>query len=217
MVILTPDCEICGRPGADAMCIMCGRVVCDRCFDGFEELCIECSSRRMVSSSSSGISSAGLRMLGMLFIVFGLLITTMAFATEGGEGVIIIFPFVFGNVGGWASLLLTIVFLGIFIATSLLPWIIVSRRREYGYSPYKWEHAPRASETMEYIITIDLPDRLRRTVYIEGNDGVVHLKSSVDESFYRSYSLPEGFEVDEYSYEYDGNYLLLKLKLKRSV
>lgn len=212
-----PVCEICGRPGADALCVRCGRVVCDRCFHGFGELCVECVPRIPFFASSSGISSAGLRMLGMLFIVFGLLITSMVFVAGGGEGVIIIFPFVFGNVGGWASVVLTIAFLGLFIATSLLPWILASRGRGYGFTPARLGRMPGGSEVMEYIITIDLPGRLKRSVYIEGDGDVVHLRSSVDESFHRSYNLPDGFEVDEYSYEYDGSYLLLKLKLKRSV
>lgn len=213
------DCEICGGPGADSLCVKCGRVVCNRCFHGFGELCVECASQRPLLASSGGVSSAGLRMLGMLLIVFGLLITSMAFVAEGGEGVIVIFPFVFGNVGGWSAVALSITFLTIFVLTSLLPWILVTRRSGSSFSsrPIGWDLGPRESEVMEYMITIEVPSHLRSTIYVEGGDGTVQLRSSADESFHRSYRLPEGFEVDEYDHEYEGDYLLLKLKLIRSI
>jgi hypothetical protein len=158
-------------------------------------------------------------MLGMLLIVFGLLITSMAFVVEGGEGVIVVFPFVFGNVGGWSALILSIAFLAIFVLTSLLPWILVTWRSGSGFGSGSigWELGTRESEVMEYMITIEVPRHLRRTIYVEGGDGTMQLRSSADESFHRSYRLPEGFEVDEYDHEYEDDYLLLKLILKRKV
>lgn len=214
-----PDCEICGVPGADSLCVRCGRVVCDRCFHGFGELCVECAPWRPLLASSGGVSSAGLRMLGMLLIVFGLLITSMAFVAEGGEGVVVIFPFVFGNVGGWSAVALSIAFLAIFVLTSLLPWILVTRRGGFGFGSgtIGWDLGPRESEVMEYMITIEVPRHLRRTIYVEGEDGTIYLRSTADESFHRSYRLPEGFEVDEYDHEYEGDYLLLKLILKKQM
>jgi hypothetical protein len=70
---------------------------------------------------------------------------------------------------------------------------------------------------MEYVMTIDVPVELRRTIYIEGEGGMIRLRSSVDRSFYRSYRMPEGFEMGKYEYEYDGSYLLLKLRLVRNI
>ena len=213
-----PVCDICGRPFADCLCVECGRVVCGRCFDGYDELCMECAPRRLVLASSSGISSAGLRMLGMMLVVFGFLLMSMAVVPEDAEGVIVIFPFVIGNVSGWTAVVLSVAFLGLFIATSLLPWIMFSRRRPWvGYGPMRGEPRRRGQEVMEYMITIDLPPELRDTVYIEGEEGAVHLRSRVDLSFHRSYTLPERFEVDEYDHEYDNSYLILKLKLKRRI
>jgi hypothetical protein len=167
-----------------------------------------------VSVHSSGISSTGLRMLGMLFIVLGLMVVSMAFVPSEGEGVVVIFPFVFMNVGGWAAVALTLGFLGLFLTMSFLPWFLASRWgwwRRFG--PRNWEYS--GSETTEYIITIDLPKGLRKTIYIESGEGVVHIRSSADPTFHRSYSLPEDFDIDTYNYEYESNYLLLKLKLMR--
>jgi hypothetical protein len=152
----------------------------------------------------------------MMLIVFGFLLMSMAVVPEDAEGVIVIFPFVIGNVSGWTAVVLSVAFLGLFIATSLLPWIMFSRRRPWvGYGPMRGEPRRREQEFMEYMITIDLPPELRDTVYIEGKEGVIHLRSRADSSFHRRYTLPEGFEVDEYDHEYDSSYLILKLKLKR--
>jgi len=212
-------CKICGRPGADCLCVKCGRLVCEGCFHGFGELCVDCAPIKPVMAYSHGVSSAGLRMLGMLFIVFGLLVTSMALLPEDAEGFVVIFPFVFGNVGGWTAVVLSIAFLGVFVAMSLLPWFFYNRRRGPwgGHGSTWWEVRPRESEVMEYMITIDLPRGLRDTVYIEGEGNVIHLRSRADPSFHRSYTLPEGFDVDDYSYEYDGSYLLLKLRLKKII
>ena len=213
---MTGACEICGGPGADALCVKCGSVVCERCFHGFGELCIECAPLPRVTSHSSGISSTGLRTLGMLFIVLGLMVISMAFVLNEGEGVIVIFPFVFTNVGGWAAVALTLGFLGLFLAMSFLPWFLASRGGwEMRSGPRSWEHS--GSETTEYIITIDLPKGLRKTIYIESEEGVVHIRSSADSSFHRSYRFPGGFDIDTYNYEYESNYLLLKLKLIKRI
>lgn len=197
----------------------CGFLACKQCSHSYYETCIDSTSIRPLQTSR-GISSVGLRMLGMLLITLGLLITSMAVLLKSGDGggVVVIFPFVFDNVSGWAVVALTVVFTGIFIATSLLPWFLFSRRGwGYEHSQAMWESIQREPEVMEYMITIDLPRRLRKTVYIEGDGNVVHLKSSADESFHRRYALPEGFAMNEYSYEYDGSYLLLNLKLKSSI
>lgn len=212
-----PFCEICNRPGADVACIRCGRVVCDLCFHGSSKLCVDCMPRDKIHTSCRGISSAGLKLLGSLLIVLGLLIVSLSFVVGGGEGFIFIFPFFFSGFGGWASIVLTIFFFLVFVATSLLPWFLVTRGRRPGFvfSTMRRKHVPEESEAMDYVITIDVPSRLRRTIYIESNRNAVHLRSNVDGSFHRSYRLPEGFDVDEYDYEYEGSYLLHRLKLKR--
>lgn len=212
-----PFCEICNRFGADVACIRCGRVVCNLCFYGSSELCVDFMPRVKIHTSSRGISSAGLRLLGSLLIILGFLIVSLSFVVGGGEGFIFIFPFFFSGAGGWASIVLTILFFLVFVASSLLPWFLVTRGRGHGFmfSTMRREHVQEESKAMDYVITIDVPSRLRRTIYIESNGNAVHLRSNVDGSFHRSYRLPEGFDVDEYDYEYEGSYLLLRLKLKR--
>lgn len=179
--------------------------------------------RRFGVFGPRGLSSAGLRMLGLMLITVGLIIASMALVPEGveGEGVVIIFPFVFGNVSGAAAVVFTILFFAFFLLSSLLPWYIFSRRSDLAgdFKTFKREDArwSRDSETMEYIITTELPRRLRKSIYIEAEGEEVHLRSTQGGGFHRSYSLPMGFEVDEIDYDYDGNYLVLKLLLKRRV
>ena len=161
-------------------------------------------------------------MLGMMLIGIGLIIASLAFV-EGweGEGWIVIFPFVFGNVGGWALVVFTIMFFTLFIISSILPWYLISRRGGLGdeFVTFRREGRPRPrdSDTMEYVITTEIPGRLRNSVYIEAAEEEIHLRSTVDESFHRSYTLPRGFEVDEIDYDYEGGYLVLKLLLKRCI
>lgn len=167
-----------------------------------------------------GLTSSGLRMLGMILIIIGMLITSLAFVSIGeeGNGVVIIFPFVFGNVGGWASVVFTITLLTFFILSSVIPWYLISRslprNRPINIGPegHRWGSD---SETMEYIITTELPGRMRNSIYIESDEEEINLKSSKDEKFLKSYTLPEGFQLDEIYYDYEGNYLVLKLLLKR--
>ena len=71
------------------------------------------------------------------------------------------------------------------------------------------------SEEMEYMITIKIPSGLEKSVYVEESEmGVITIYSHTDSTFHRSYDLPSGYEVEEYKYEYEGDYLVLRLKLK---
>lgn len=179
--------------------------------------------RRLDLTRRRGLSSAGLRMLGMMLIAIGLIIASLAFVHEGwgGEGFIVIFPFVFGNVGGWATFVFTIIFFALFILSSLLPWYMIQKRGDLGdgFVTFRREGRPRPrdSDTMEYVITTEIPGRLRNTVYIEAAEEEIYLRSNMDDSFFRSYTLPRDFEVDEIDYDYEGGYLVLKLLLKRII
>jgi len=112
-------------------------------------------------------------------------------------------------------------FFALFILSSLLPWYMIKRRGGLGdrLVAAHPEERPRCRslDTMEYIITAELPARLRRSIYIEADEEAIHLRSAEDEAFLRSYSLPSGFEVDDIDYSYEGSFLLLKLVLKRDV
>jgi hypothetical protein len=153
--------------------------------------------------------------MGVLFLIVGLLVTSMAFVQGNAEGLIVIFPFVIGDINGWLAVALTLASISLFITTSFLPWIIFNRERWIEKRRTFWEVSAPGQERTDYMITVDLPKGLEKTIFIEERENVIHLKSSTDNSFHRSYSLPVGFEVDEYRYEYQENYLLIILSLMR--
>ena len=207
-------CQICGAHDADALCIRCGKVVCERCFDGFKESCHNCVTR-VELKVSQGVSITGLRMMGFLFVAVGLLLISLAF-TQGNSGVIIIFPFLIGNIEGWPALALVLASITLFMVISFIPWVIFSKRNyDSEYRRMVLEVGNPVHENTDYIITVDIPTHLRNNIFIEEDEDSIRLKSSVDEDFTRSYPLPDGLEVSEYSYEYQENYLLIKLNLKR--
>ena len=166
-----------------------------------------------------GISSSGLRMIGLTLIATGLMVTSLAITgNDEGGGAIILFPFVFTNVGGWGIFAVLLLMFSFFITSSLLPWYLFSRKGHLNnFLPFKHESASRSRnpDTMEYIITTELPEGLRKRVYIETGEEEIYLRSIEDNGILRSYSLPRGFEVEEIDYDYEGSYLVLKLKLIR--
>lgn len=39
-------CNICGKPGAMHTCILCGRMVCNTCFDTNHGACLSCKTAK---------------------------------------------------------------------------------------------------------------------------------------------------------------------------
>jgi len=156
-----------------------------------------------------------------MLVVMGLLVIsrTIISGEVKGNGMVILFPFVFGNVGGWAAVVITLMFFALFIFSSLFPWYMIRRagglanERKVIYGEGLSQVVK--NDVMDYIITTELPGKLKKSIYIEADEESIHLKSTQDKGFFRSYIIPQGFEVDEINYNYEGNYLLLKLKLKR--
>jgi len=158
-------------------------------------------------------------MIGLTLVAIGLMITSLAMTGDiEGAGTVILFPFVFTNVGGWSTFAVLLMMFAFFITSSLLPWYLFSRKGHLSnFLPFKHENASRSRnpDTMEYIITTELPEELRKRVYIETSEEEVHLRSIEGDGFLRSYSLPRGFEVEEIDYDYEGSFLVLKLRLIR--
>ena len=44
-------CNICGRPGAMHTCHLCGRIVCNSCYNLHHGVCIECGFQRRRSNT----------------------------------------------------------------------------------------------------------------------------------------------------------------------
>ena len=156
-------------------------------------------------------SGSRLRLAGFVLMFTGLVVASLAFVGDG-EGLVVVFPFVYG-VDGLAGIVLSFLFMGVFLVASLLPWLLFVRR---GRGVEVESVRPVRDEAVDYLITVDVPEGLGRTIFVDGGgvDSVV-LRSTADSGFRRVYSLPGGFGVEEYTYEYEDNFLVLRFRLVR--
>ena len=211
-------CYICGSPEADILCSICGKFVCQDCYDEEKDCCIKCSGARAYYTR---VPRLPLLVAGGLLMVAGLY--TLCFAFLPGEPVVVFaFPFVYQSLPLGLALAMNLLFLGLIALVALLPLLasIWSGRVEWEWEPrYVQEDLGPASslqETSEYIITTHVPENLRGTINIEWGEGEVALWSSRDPGFRRRYSLPENYRVEELESDFEGSYLLLRLKLVRA-
>jgi hypothetical protein len=158
-----------------------------------------------------------LRILGFAFLAMGIIVMAMAFISGESGGFIMIFPFIFGNVEGCPAVALTLGSMVFFIVAMFLPYFLLSREGQYRRHMIYFEESDGQEEFTDYIITLDVPEEYRKTLFIEGNSGDINLGCSAQPFFRRSYRLPEGFELDGYHHEFDDRFLVLRLKLKRRV
>ena len=215
------SCEICGRPGADIVCNGCGRTVCDRCYNESLDICQQCAPKEQLTINSKGLSTVSLRTFAVLLISLGIAITSIAqYVGVDEAGLNVTLPTIFENGELAAIAYFTMTLLMFFICSSFLPWYIISRKGrssdDYAAARRKGHFGHREKETLEYIITTELPRELAKSVYIEADEDEVYLMSTKDLGFFRSYSMPHGFEVGGIDYDYEGNYLIMKLILKRN-
>jgi hypothetical protein len=73
------------------------------------------------------------------------------------------------------------------------------------------------TESLEYMITTEIPGGLRDSIYLEEDEESITLMSSRDAGFVKRYSLPEDYRVDEVESEFEGSFLLVRVSLKRDL
>ena len=157
-----------------------------------------------------------LRIIGLALLALGLIATSMAFISGESEGFIMIFPFVFGSGNGRSTVALTLGALTFFAVSMFVPYYLFSRENQLARQRiYEDPHA--SAEFTDYIITMDVPEELRKTFFIESSLGEIRLGSRVQPLFNRSYKLPDGFEVEGYHHEFEDRFLVLRLKLKKRI
>jgi uncharacterized membrane protein YciS (DUF1049 family) len=212
------DCPICGGDSADILCPKCGSKVCSDCFDEEARMCLDCLEELVVEKRHQ---KRVILATGVLFILLGL--SLMASSIVAGlpvEGVTIVFPFIVGNVPTAIASLYSFIFFMVLILASLLPWYIHIRTRlnymveesTMTIQEGKTQNGESVS-TVEYIITTELPDKVKKTIFIETEETKILLKSTTDVDFNKSYEIPKGFNLEGIDYDYDDNFLVLKLHL----
>jgi hypothetical protein len=216
---LGKKCSICGRPNVDILCSKCGKFICERCYDPETDTCVRCSGKktRKVSRDKRLLYVIG----GTMLVMMGILIASFAFIPLTNAK-IVIFPLMFENVNSITAILMSLMFFSMFAVASLIPLYITLRRE----SDFEWDEGfytlrenlgsgGNVTETVEYIITTEIDDKLKDSVYIEDSLDEIVLRSEKDPSFQKNYSIPDSFIVDSLESAYEDDYLLLKVKLIR--
>ncbi|MGD0802495.1 MAG: Hsp20/alpha crystallin family protein [Candidatus Bathyarchaeia archaeon] len=212
-------CWVCGGDGANTLCPRCGHRVCRDCFDEETQTCLECVEERVNSKArTKKVMLVG----GLLMLIVGLSATAAGIvASIPTEGVTVAFPFIFGEVSPITAGAYSFIFFLTVAAASLLPWYIHTRAKPTSSNNEEvtiiegnllgGEHF----ERVEYVITAEMPKRLEKTILVETNGASIHLHSTSDKEFRRSYPIPEGHELEGLDYDYDEGYLVLRLHLVR--
>ncbi|MFA9495156.1 MAG: B-box zinc finger protein [Candidatus Bathyarchaeota archaeon] len=212
-------CDICGRENINILCSKCGTFICERCYDVEKDQCIKCSGKKIIKSSPNNqlVYLIG----GFLLVMMGLFVTSFAFIPLTNAK-IIVFPFVFENVSSITAVLMSLMFFTMFAATSLLPLYISLQKSKV----YEWDEGiytlnenkfmgGNVTETIEYMITTEVPETLKDTIFLEDNLNEIILLSEKDNGFNRSYSIPDQFIIDSIESAYEDEFLVLKVKLVR--
>lgn len=210
-------CGICGRPNVDILCSKCGTFICEKCYDPEIDQCVKCSGKRinMARPENRIIKLVS----GFMLVMMGIFITSFAFIPMTNAK-IVIFPFVFENVSSVTAVLMSLMFFTMFAMTSMLPFYLSMRRSRY----YEWDEGiytlnennfsgGNVTETMEYMITTEISDNLKDTIFLEDNLNEIVLLSEKDTNFKRTYSIPDNFIIDTVESAYEDKFLVLKVKL----
>ncbi|MCJ7572868.1 hypothetical protein MUO93_01205, partial [Candidatus Bathyarchaeota archaeon] len=90
-------CSVCGRDDADILCSKCRRFVCEDCYNEQEDACVRCSP---VAKRSMPVRSIRMLPMGLAMMLTGLSIAAsgLVAGAAGDEGVMVVFPFITGNV-----------------------------------------------------------------------------------------------------------------------
>jgi hypothetical protein len=212
-------CGICGRDNVDILCSKCGTFICERCYDPETDTCIRCSGKQVKKPSSENriLQLVG----GAMLVMMGLFVSSFAFIPLTNAK-IVVFPFMFENLNSVTAVLMSLMFFCMFAVTSLLPFYFTLRRNrlfdwDEGIYTLQESHGSgsNVTETVEYMITTEVPEKLKETIYIEDNLDEVVLRSEKDPGFLKSYNIPDSYIIDSVESAYEDGFLLLKVKLVR--
>ena len=128
---------------------------------------------------------------------------------------------------GTAALILTVIYVAISILMVFLPWILISRRFraverlariEYGsITPHRVIR--RTGMIKDYILTLKMPGFKSEDISIKVFGNTLNVEAYRDGKtvFTREYRLPKGYEAESIKYDFEGDFLIIRLKLNRRV
>lgn len=228
-------CEICGRTNANLVCSQCGRNVCSDCFHAESRLCNVCINAQKIEQPPTLIrgdivSTFGrLLPLGIGLIFAGMILMMIAsiLTAPGGGGIFVgIFPFFIGTVSEPVALAITVVFIIISLLVMFLPWILGPRRvlravkkmanlKTEDFQLRELEKKGK-SEIEDYLITLKMSGLKEDDIEVRvfNNDLIVQASKN-GEMFRKTYDLPSGYEPKGIGYNYEADFLIIRVSLKR--
>jgi hypothetical protein len=210
-------CKLCGYDKADILCSKCRALICENCYDDENDSCLQCS----------GLYEENPRLrpehaiIGIYLIASIILTSSIILFPKLGTR-IILFPFTFEGLNGVTAIMASIIFFVLFTLPSIIPFYLnyhYSRHYVWGDSLFSLNEnnskTNTVTETVDYMITSEVPQKLKDSIDIYDNDTELVIKSISDKRFIKVYPLPENHTVDSLQYEFEGDFLLLKVSLKR--
>jgi hypothetical protein len=216
---LDKKCEICGKSNVDILCSRCGTFICERCYNPETDTCIKCSGKKIkrIPKEKQLLYLMG----GVMLVMMGIFIVSFAFIPLTNAK-IIVFPFMFEGVSSVTAILMSLMFFSMFAITSLLPiYLTLQQNREYEWDEGVYTIRGNSGstsniiESIEYVITTEISDNLKDTIYIEDNLDEIVLRSEVDPWFKKNYNIPNSYIIDSVESAYEDGFLLMKIKLIR--
>ena len=163
--------------------------------------------------------------LGFALIFVGMFLIMMAsiLSVPAAGGAIVILPFFWGTASGTTAVVLMIILILISLAFMFLPWILGPRRilrifeRISGVKTEKISGKSRRRGGVEdYLITLKMPDYKQSDMDVQVFDDELIVQAYENgEVFKRTYDLPTGFEPQGIKYKHEGDFLIIKVSLKR--
>ena len=210
-------CSVCRRRNVDLICNKCGNFICKRCYFPNQKFCRSCwkSNPKVLRWNYPK------RLIIASFLIMIVLISTFLIMNINKVEMFTLFPLVLRGLGWSALLIITLRFLTIFALSMILPWLLAFKRSriywDEGIYRLNDNSLIRGSvmETIEYLITLEVPRRLKDSIFYEEEYGDLVITSKKDRTFKKTYSLPDYYLIDEIESQYEGNYLLLKLYLNK--
>ncbi|MCW4049975.1 MAG: hypothetical protein NWE89_09600 [Candidatus Bathyarchaeota archaeon] len=213
-------CNQCGRDGADILCSRCGSFICDQCYDVDADACVKCTGKSTLQRINP-LKNPVYLIAGFMVMMMGILVTSWTLIPTT-DATIIFFPFIFQNINNTAAFLMSLMFFAMFSLSSLLPVLVMMRKNgDSDWAPgiYTLHDATvsgtSVTETLEYIVTTEVPGGLKDSIYIMDEYDVIVLLSSKDKDFRKTYSLPENFHVDSVESDYEDSFLVVKVRLQK--
>lgn len=155
-------------------------------------------------------------------MMIGLFVVSFAFIPLTNAK-IVVFPFMFENVSSVTAVLMSLMFFSMFAITSLTPlYFSMTRNRVFEWNERIYtiqkrsDQSSNITETIEYMITSEIPETLKESIYLEDNIAKIILRSDKNPNFEKSYNIPDGFMIESVESAYEDTYLLLKVKLLRA-